>query len=194
MIKGSRGIASVLFAAVLLLGLAGCGNGSGDGLLSGAGPAATPPVAAKTGILITDSWGDPGPLAVQVAAPAQVVLVLAAHSQLADSSRTIVSGQIPTTVRIWDTTPSGAAAFPGKTCLRTVEIALGTATSVFPTPTVTLDLSDARPGGAVAGETLTAYSYDPGTGTWISPQPVQVDGSGKVAFQATRLQLWGIFR
>jgi hypothetical protein len=192
--KGSKGFAVLFLAAGLLLGLVACGNDTGDRFGVGGGASATPPVAAKSGTLLTDSWGDPGPLAVQVAAPPQVVLPLAAHSQLADSSRSIVSGQIPTSVRIWDTVPAGTAALPGKTCLRTVDIALGTATSVFPTPTLTLDLSDAKPAGAVAGETLTAYSYDPGTGTWTFPQPVLVDSSGKVSFRADRLQLWGIFR
>ena len=184
------GMAALLLAAVMGMGLGGCGSREGFGGESGTDTPQPNPVSIKTGTIATDSWGFTGAAPVQVAAPDKTALTLPAHTLLEDASHAVVSGVIPTSIGFSVTAPSVAARAlaPAGKFLCYVDISLGPATAAIPVPSVTVDA------GAVPGETLTMYSYDASAVKWSSPQTAVVDGQGKVTFPVSSFSIWAIFR
>lgn len=188
--NGAKGITALLLTAAICLGLVACG--SGDGGSSGDNGALPATVSVKTGVIATDSWGYTGSSPIQVTAPGKMEIVIKEHTLLEDASKVVVSGSISTRVSFsGDKTTLAAAAQTSAPVnfVSYVDIWMGSAKTALPALSVTVDVSPEP-----AGETLTVYNYDAGTGKWISAQPAVVNSSGKITFPVNQISLWGIFR
>ena len=191
--KGGRVTGGVLLAAMICLGVGGCGPRDGD-LSQNEAPGATLPatVSVQNGTVVTDSWGYTGSDPVQVMAPSQAALLLAPHTLLLDSGKYVVSG-ITVTRIAFSSDPStlsqaAQASAPGiLVCY--LDLSLGAAKSALPAGTATVTA-----GALAPGETVTVYSFDAVTGKWTSAQSAPVDGSGKVTFPVNQFALWALFR
>lgn len=193
--KNMKGITALLFAVVISLGVGACGKGNEDVVVdSGANPAQPANVFVKTGAIATDSWGYTGSSPIQVAAPGQTEIVIEAHTLFVDASQTVVSGITATKISFSSDkttlTASAQASIPvNANFISYVNISLGSARTVFPELSVTVDV-----GAVLSGTTLTVYDYDAGTGRWTSAQTAVVSSLGKITFPVKQLSLWGIFR
>jgi hypothetical protein len=193
--KNMKGIATLLFAAVISLGLGACGTGNEDIVVGGgANPAQSANVFVKTGIIVTDSWGYTGSNPVQVAVPSQTEILIEGHTLFVDASHTVVSGATNSRISFSSdktTLPASAqASIPvNANFISYVNISLGSARTAFPDLSVTVDV-----GAVLSGTTLTVYNYDADTGKWTSAQTAVVSSLGKITFPVDQLSLWGIFQ
>ena len=190
--KVSKGMAALLFALVVGVGLGGCGQGDGVGVESRTNPSQPSTVAVKTGTLATDSWGYTGAVATEVAAPGTMEVLLQGHTLLEDAAHHVVSGesnatQISFSSDITNLSATARASAPAN-FLCYLNLSLGSATAVIPELSVSVD------SGAVSGTTVNIVAYDPVTGTWGSAQTAVAGSSGRVTFPASQLGIWGIFR
>jgi len=190
--KVNKGMAALLFALVVGLGLGGCGRGDDVGLESGANPSQPSTVAVQTGTLATDSWGYTGAATSQVVAPTTMQVVLQGHTLLEDASHHVVSGdhlatKVSFSSDITNLSATARASAPAN-FLCYLDLSLGSAAAVIPALLISVD------SGAVSGTTVNIASYDPATGTWGSAQTAVAGSSGKVTFSVSQLGIWGIFR
>jgi hypothetical protein len=191
--KGRKKIAVLLSAAVICLALSACGTGDhGIAVDGGTNPSLPATVFLKTGTLATDSWGYTGTAPAQLTAPDQTAILIGGHTLLEDAAHYVVSGVSVTKVSFSidpSTLPAAARNSAPGTFLSYVNLSLGAAASVTPALSVTVEANTVPP-----GTVLTAYNFNPATGTWGSPQTAVVDSSKKVTFAADKLALWGIFQ
>jgi len=191
--KGIKEVAALLLGAVICLGLGACGSGMEDSFMdNGSNPSQPTTVSVKTGTIATDSWGYTGSVPVQVLAPSETEIAVQERTLLVDASHSVVSGIITTKIsfsRDLTTVAAAAQTSAPANFVSYVNLSMGPARTAFPALTVTVDV-----GAVSAGETVTVYNYDTGTGRWISAQTAVVNSAGKISFPVSQLSLWGIFR
>jgi hypothetical protein len=191
--RSRKGLAALLAAAVICMGLTACGAGDGSFVGdNGAHPSQPTTVFVKTGSIATDSWGYTGSTPVQVLAPSGTEVVAKEHTLLEDASHSVVSGITDTKISFSSDPTTLAAAAQSSAPVNFVsylDISIGSAKTALPALSVTVDV-----GVVSAGQTLTVYNYDAGTGRWTSAQTAVVNSAGKIIFPVSQLSLWGIFR
>ena len=179
--------------AAIWLALAACGAGDqGIGVDGGITTSLPATVSVKAGTVTTDSWGYTGSAPVQVSAPDQAAITATGHTLLVDAGNYEVSGVSVTKVSYSgdpSTLPAAARNSMQGSFVSYLNISLGAAARTIPALAVTVDVVTVP-----AGTTLTAYSFDPVTGSWDSPQTAVVDSSQKVTFAVSNPALLGIFK
>jgi hypothetical protein len=194
--KSSKILTRMLLAVSLSLGLTACGTGQLDTTGDGGTQAQPATLFTKAGAIATDSWGYTGSTPVNLAAPDQAAVMLKEHTlleQVLDNGfKVVVSGISFTKVSYSSdvtTLPAAAQAAAPARFVSYVALAAGVANATVPGFSITVDGA-----GIPAGEAVTIYNYDASTRRWTATQTAVVTSNGKIAFEADRFSLYGIFR